>query len=176
MDVHLLVKSEASNSTRDFVLALKERIVLGRTPESPVPLEGVSISREHLALEPEGSAVYVTDLSNNGTWVNGKRLDRQQRVRLESGDAIQLPDYLISFRVPGTPVQSQPVTGTQASSVSIIVPTSTTRSVAAESIRPVEPVLAEQPKTFIQSFTVLEKAMFLLAVLSLLLFLYWMLQ
>jgi predicted component of type VI protein secretion system len=99
MEVQLLVKSKSGQAPRDYVFPMKNRVVLGRSPESPVPLEGAAISREHLVLELVGGAVYATDLSNNGTWINGNRLKREERSQLENGDSLELPDYQISFQI-----------------------------------------------------------------------------
>jgi predicted component of type VI protein secretion system len=99
MEVQLLVKSKSGQAPRDYVFPLKNRVVLGRSPESAVPLEGAAISREHLALELVGGTVYATDLSNNGTWINGNRLKREERAPLENGDSLELPDYQISFQI-----------------------------------------------------------------------------
>ena len=99
MEVQLLVKSKSGQAPRDYVFPLTNRVVLGRTPESPVPLEGAAISREHLVLELVGGMVYATDLSNNGTWINGNRLKREERSPLENGDSLELPDYQISFQI-----------------------------------------------------------------------------
>jgi predicted component of type VI protein secretion system len=100
MQVQLLVKSNSEPTPRDYVFQMKERVVLGRSPESAVPLEGTAISREHVALELVGDSVYAIDLSNNGTWVNGNRLKKEERVRLVSGDSLELPEYQISFHIP----------------------------------------------------------------------------
>merc|ERR1719191_540150 len=61
-------------------------------------VEGVpGISRKHctITFEPEKGAVYVQDLSTNGTFLNGKRLPRppfknpqDARVRLFHGDEL----------------------------------------------------------------------------------------
>ena len=112
MDVQLLVKSKSGQAPQDYVFSLQGRVILGRSPESPIPLEGPAISREHLVLELVGESVYATDLSNNGTWINGKRLRREERTQLENGDSMELPEYQISFRIKGAdtrPVESQPV-------------------------------------------------------------------
>src|SRR5262245_5424751 len=103
MEVQLQVKSNSGQAPRDYLFPINQRVVLGRSPESAVPLEGVSISREHLALESAGDSVYAIDLSNNGTWVNGNRLKKEERVQLSSGDLLEVPDYQISFQIRGKP-------------------------------------------------------------------------
>lgn len=111
MEVQLLVKSKSGQAPRDYVFPIKNRVVLGRSPESAVALEGAAISREHLVLELVGDRVYATDLSNNGTWINGNRLKREERAPLENGDSLELPDYQIVFQIrdpSDTPIAGQP--------------------------------------------------------------------
>jgi predicted component of type VI protein secretion system len=50
-------------------------------------------------LELVGENVYAIDLSNNGTWINGNRLKKEERVQLSSGDSLELPEYQISFHI-----------------------------------------------------------------------------
>jgi DNA-binding NtrC family response regulator len=55
------------------------------------------VSTEHAELAREADGVVVRDLgSSNGTWVNGQRVDRQQR--LESGDLIELGRTVLCYR------------------------------------------------------------------------------
>ena len=122
MEVQLQVKSNSGQAPQDYVFTMEERVVLGRSPESAVPLEGTSISREHLALELVGDSVYAIDLSNNGTWVNGNRLKKEERVQLSSGDSLELPEYQISFRIRGQTETLPTPLENQASSVRVVVP------------------------------------------------------
>merc|ERR1719330_2086020 len=56
------------------------------------------ISRQHCPLELDTAkgAVYIVDLSTNGTFLNGKRLPskRQGKVMLSHGDSLMLKDPL----------------------------------------------------------------------------------
>ena len=54
---------------------------LARGPDSAVPLEAPGISREHLEVQAEDSAVFLTDLSSNGTWLNGARMHSPPQVQ-----------------------------------------------------------------------------------------------
>jgi hypothetical protein len=58
------------------------------------------ISREHVRLrrDPSSGAFTITDKSRNGTWINGRRLRRDQEVRLPEQAEIGLADVLkLSF-------------------------------------------------------------------------------
>ena len=64
------------------------------------------VSTEHAELARDGDAVVVRDLgSSNGTWVNGERVDGQQR--LESGDLIELGRTVLCYRETSAHLASQ---------------------------------------------------------------------
>ena len=155
MEVQLLVRSSSEQASRDYVFPIKQRVVLGRSPESAVPLEGTSISREHLALELVGENVYAIDLSNNGTWINGNRLKKEERVQLSSGDSLELPEYQISFHIrhKGEAPAPEPEQK-QSSTVKVVVPSELppTRQNPVRQAEAVPP----QEKTESKSLTLLE--------------------
>lgn len=65
-----------------------DRMVVGRLRSCEIHLEDVNASREHAALEREGTGWALVDLtSTNGTLVNGRRVDR---VLLDDGDIITI--------------------------------------------------------------------------------------
>jgi predicted component of type VI protein secretion system len=95
--VELLISARADkggelNSTQ---CRLDSAITLGRGPESPVPLDATGISREHLRLHREGDALFLTDLSSNGTWLNAARLNRGEPHRFTVADVIKVPGFEI---------------------------------------------------------------------------------
>ena len=155
MEVQLLVRSSSEQASRDYVFPIKQRVVLGRSPESAVPLEGTSISREHLALELVGENVYAIDLSNNGTWINGNRLKKEERVQLSSGDSLELPEYQISFHIrPKAEAPAPAPEQKQSSTVKVVVPSELppTRQNPVRQAEAVPP----QEKTESKSLTLLE--------------------
>ena len=155
MEVQLLVRSSSEQASRDYVFPIKQRVVLGRSPESAVPLEGTSISREHLALELVGENVYAIDLSNNGTWINGNRLKKEERVQLSSGDSLELPEYQISFHIRHKAESPAPAPEqNQSSTVKVVVPSELppTRQNPVRQAEAVPP----QEKTESKSLTLLE--------------------
>ena len=155
MEVQLLVRSSSEQASRDYVFPIKQRVVLGRSPESAVPLEGTSISREHLALELVGENVYAIDLSNNGTWINGNRLKKEERVQLSSGDSLELPEYQISFHIRHKGEAPAPAPEQkQSSSVKVVVP-SELPATRQNPVRQAEAV-PPQEKTESKSLTLLE--------------------
>ena len=68
---------------------------LGRVAEKNdlVFKDDTKMSRSHAQLLCETYDTYIQDVkSSNGTWVNGRRLAAYEKVRLDSGDLLQLGD------------------------------------------------------------------------------------
>jgi len=72
---------------------------LGRLPGIEVPLEGEGISREHALIRRSSRGRYtLADTgSRNGSYVNGKRLKRPQR--LKDGDEVTIGQVTLRFNV-----------------------------------------------------------------------------
>jgi FHA domain/Domain of unknown function (DUF1707) len=71
-----------------------DRLTLGRSRYCDVVVEHDTVSRRHAELWRDGDRCYVTDLgSSNGTWVGGRRVESERRVR--SGDQILLGGCLV---------------------------------------------------------------------------------
>jgi pSer/pThr/pTyr-binding forkhead associated (FHA) protein len=101
VDIILSVKSKADESVQSIRHPVNGRLVLGRGPDSAVPLDAPGISREHLEVQAENSALFLTDLSSNGTWVNGARIPPRRKCKVGEGDFIELPGYEIRFQLVG---------------------------------------------------------------------------
>jgi predicted component of type VI protein secretion system len=75
-----------------------DRHVIGRLKACDICLSDANTSREHAALEREGSGWALVDLgSTNGTLVNGERADR---VRLRDGDIITIGISELAYHEP----------------------------------------------------------------------------
>jgi signal transduction histidine kinase len=69
--------------------------LIGRSSEA-LPMSDNAVSRRHAELTPDDGAWYIRDLrSQNGTYVNGVRID--QRMRLRPGDQIRTGQTLFVF-------------------------------------------------------------------------------
>ena len=101
MDIILKVKSKADQSVQNVRQPVNGRLVLGRGPDSAVPLEAPGISRDHLEVQVEDSALMLTDLSSNGTWINGARMPQGRKCKVRDGDFIELPGYEIQLQLAG---------------------------------------------------------------------------
>ncbi len=72
----------------------QDEMVIGRLPENNITLDSVSfplVSRSHAKIRQSAEVVLISDLnSKHGTWVNKKRLQPNEELRLETGDRIVL--------------------------------------------------------------------------------------
>jgi predicted component of type VI protein secretion system len=99
MDLELNVRSKADQLAQTYRMPLDGRVILGRGPESPVALDGPSISRQHLAFEWVNDEMFVTDLSSNGCWVNGQRIPAGDPFLVNEWEDIEVPGYAINFLI-----------------------------------------------------------------------------
>ena len=94
-----------------LVLPAKRRLVLrglkdwpvelGRSPSperyASMQLDSPTVSRLHATIYPDNQGGHILqDLSTNGTFVNGKRLDK--RLSLSSGNTIQIGPFTLLYR------------------------------------------------------------------------------
>jgi len=103
MEILLSINSKTDGNGREVKCAIGDGLVIGRGAEEGVLLDGPDLSREHLVLTTDGTGVYVTDLSSNGTWLNGTRLRRSIRSRARAEDSIEVPGYVLKFRPADQP-------------------------------------------------------------------------
>ncbi|MBX3188747.1 MAG: FAD-dependent oxidoreductase [Labilithrix sp.] len=72
--------------------------IIGRHPQSPIPLHDPAVSYTHAEITIEGQLVYVRDLgSTTGTWVNGAPVTAPKRVR--DGDKIRVGATELTVRI-----------------------------------------------------------------------------
>jgi hypothetical protein len=76
--------------------------VLGRAIACDLVIEDGRVSRRHLMLEPSPEGWTAVDISTNGTWLDGVRIQRKRisgecRFRLGAADG---PEITISLAVP----------------------------------------------------------------------------
>jgi len=164
MDVLLSISSNADSSSREIKSAIGDGLVVGRGVEHGVLLDGPDLSREHLVITAEGSILFVTDLSSNGTWVNGTRLQRSTKTRITSDDLIEIPGYALRVKPadqPEKPAQI-PIVRADPPPVTETQPVFATSGAASKSSGMLAPVLG-----FFGSFTFFEKLMVVVAAVGL---------
>ena len=83
-----------------------ERLRIGRMKENDLVVNNVAVSRFHCVLHREGEGFRLEDLgSENGTWVNGERIDGG--CAIEPGDEILVGKHVIRIG-EGRPITSGP--------------------------------------------------------------------
>ncbi len=72
-----------------------ERFTIGRSPDSDVFLDDVTVSRSHAVVVRRGDGLHIDDLGSlNGTYVNRRRIESH---KLEDGDELQVGKYKLTF-------------------------------------------------------------------------------
>jgi pSer/pThr/pTyr-binding forkhead associated (FHA) protein len=98
----LLVVHRGPGQGSEFLLpATADVIGVGRTPESDVFLDDVTVSRRHAEFRRGAEGWSVRDVGSlNGTYVNRVRVDDQ---RLRGGDEVQIGKFRFVFLVDVDP-------------------------------------------------------------------------
>lgn len=110
MNLNLTVTDKTADESVSIPLVVEGQIFIGRYLSSPIPLQGVGLSRNHFALEARGDLLLVEDLSSNGTWLNGERLSPHKAQEVRHGDLIEVPGYGIAVSIPGAdPQRAEPI-------------------------------------------------------------------
>lgn len=73
-------------------------LTIGRSPQSDLFLDDVTVSRHHARVICDDNGYLVEDLNSlNGTYVNRKRIERD---RLSDGDELQIGKFKLAFLEP----------------------------------------------------------------------------
>ena len=76
-------------------LITKDGITIGRSPQSGIFLDDVTVSRAHAAIEKSGSGYFLRDSGSlNGTYLNSTSVTE---IELRSGDEIQIGKFHLLF-------------------------------------------------------------------------------
>ena len=94
----LLIVHHGPNAGARFLLDV-DVTTAGRDVAADIFLDDVTVSREHVRFEREGSDFFAVDAGSlNGTYVNHDRVVRQ---KLSEGDEVHIGKYRLTF-YPGT--------------------------------------------------------------------------
>ena len=102
----------------DQQFPLGKRTLLGRSKDADIAVTGDGVSRLHAVILEDQYGYLLEDIqSSNGTFVNGRPVDR---VRLHDGDEIRIVAHVFRFRGPaeGGPISSAEVSLVQDSNFS----------------------------------------------------------
>jgi hypothetical protein len=73
----------------------RDRMTIGRRPDSDVFLDDVTVSRDHALIVRRGDEFHLDDLGSlNGTYVNRRRIESHH---LADGDELQVGKYKLTF-------------------------------------------------------------------------------
>jgi len=90
----LVIRSGGGRVGQSFPMT-GEKMTIGRSPETDVFLDDVTVSREHATLVRRGGDWYLDDSGSlNGTYVNRRRIDSH---KLEDGDELQVGKYKLTY-------------------------------------------------------------------------------
>ena len=90
----LVIRAGGGRAGETFPLE-KDRMTVGRGPDSDIFLDDVTVSRDHALLVRRSHDYHLDDLGSlNGTYVNRSRIESQ---RLTHGDELQIGKYKLAF-------------------------------------------------------------------------------
>jgi pSer/pThr/pTyr-binding forkhead associated (FHA) protein len=90
----LVIRAGGGRAGESFALD-RDRMTVGRRPESDVFLDDVTVSRDHAVIVRRGHDYYLDDCGSlNGTYVNRRRIDSH---RLTDGDELQVGKYKLAY-------------------------------------------------------------------------------
>ena len=93
-DKAMVIVHRGANKGSRYLIS-EERTSIGRSPESEIFLDDVTVSRSHAVIERNGSAFALNDLGSlNGTYINNQSLKTSP---LTSGDEIQIGKFHLIF-------------------------------------------------------------------------------
>ena len=93
-DKAMVVVHRGANRGSRYLIS-EERTSIGRSPESEIFLDDVTVSRSHAVIERNGSAFSLNDLGSlNGTYINNQSLKTSP---LTCGDEIQIGKFHLIF-------------------------------------------------------------------------------
>ena len=90
----LVIRSGGGRVGQSFPLQ-GERMTIGRSPETDVFLDDVTVSRDHAVLVRRGGAWFLADSGSlTGPYVNRRRIESH---KLEEGDELQIGKYKLTY-------------------------------------------------------------------------------
>ena len=93
-DKAMVVVHRGANRGSRYLIS-EERTSIGRSPESEIFLDDVTVSRSHAVIERNGFSFSLNDLGSlNGTYINNQSL---KTAPLTCGDEIQIGKFHLIF-------------------------------------------------------------------------------
>lgn len=86
------------------------RICRGVDEEKKILVDHPTVSRDHAVIQTSRFGIEITDLSTNGTWINGVRMAPGATCQLMDGDTIELGELTFRLVCPES-ISAPPVEG-----------------------------------------------------------------
>ncbi|MBN1669956.1 MAG: FHA domain-containing protein [Kiritimatiellae bacterium] len=87
-----------SGETRKVYPLTNMSTTIGRAPNNTIQLASTHVSRHHAVIEMGKNACEIVDLdSTNGTFVNGRKIDRHTTNVLANGAILRIGEYELRF-------------------------------------------------------------------------------
>jgi len=106
--------NSSSGGPVETIVKPRTSFLIGRSIEADALIDDAQVSRRHLLIEPDEQGWRIRDVSTNGSWHNGVRLDgsgllvRQTgTVRIFLGDP-RGPEVVITYEAPAPPPVAAP--------------------------------------------------------------------
>ena len=93
----ILVRTFSEENGKYGKYQLINKTVAGSSVGSDILISDELVSHRHFFIEKKGRKYYLTDQSLNGTWINGKRVSKENAVELNRFDSIYIPGMTIVF-------------------------------------------------------------------------------
>jgi phage tail-like protein len=98
-----------SQTNRNYLIPLG-RSLIGRDVNNDLIIEDPMVSSRHAQLDCSATECRITDMSRNGTWLNGERLVQHVAIPLNVGDELMLGQHRLRVvRQPGRIEPSPPL-------------------------------------------------------------------
>ncbi len=90
----LVIRAGGGRAGESFPVT-RDRLTVGRRPDSDIFLDDVTVSRDHAIIVRRGSDYHLDDCGSlNGTYVNRRRIESH---RLVDGDELQVGKYKLAY-------------------------------------------------------------------------------
>jgi two-component system, NtrC family, response regulator AtoC len=107
---HFELVAVSRGATTSWPIPPTGELLIGRTSEADVRLDGPSVSRRHAVLRVQSTSFAIEDLgSANGTFVRGQRAPANHAIELTPGESAQVGEYVLVVQPRWTPVQARHV-------------------------------------------------------------------
>ncbi len=97
--ITLLIKDKKSTDQPKKYTFDQNLIKLGRLRDNDVPLRETNISRQHAIITFSNWEYRITDISTNGTFLNGELIGKNNEKILRSGDNIEIGNFVINVEI-----------------------------------------------------------------------------